>query len=323
MSATTTTSYGFGDGFEEELKAAQESVNSGEGKKRAEFKAMPGIKTTFAKAGTFNQDIPNPRDPKTSLKVSTSEMEGVILDASFNREYWITVVEEGKKKNKLQCQTVAHRRKADETEVESYTGNGKWQIPYSSQLTIEKYDPIGSRGKSCKDCIMAGEHGGAPGEWRVPNGAGCGPKGSLIVLQLGTDGGINPATGEPNGMVYHPEPRLANFQTPEVSGIIFQKYVTALGKEGIRPNGVKTLFQIEKTSNGQSHCLKLTKLEPVDANVLNKGQAAYKAAVDEIEAERTKRAEEYKKKQAAKNGGKTASEPAPQNLAVESDEFDL
>ncbi len=297
---TTAIAYGFdNETFEQELDMASQG-----GQSKATFKATPGMKTTFAKAGVFNQVIgPDPRNAQKKITRQTDALEGIIVDAMFERQFW---GKDGNGKDKIICQTISHKLHADD---EARSGKGKWQIPYYGDLNIQKYDPMGSRGISCAECIRSGQHGKPCGE--LTGEKGCNAKGTLILIQTATDGGLD-KNNNPIGMEPRPQMEVVNIQTPETSGIEFQQYVKTLRNEGRKVNEVITHLGIQPTRNGMSNMLKLSFTEPATAEQIAQAKHLYETAVQEIEAERKKRAEERK----AKNGGGNAGKGAQQDAGI-------
>ena len=274
-------------------------------RKYQERAPLLGQRVTFAKAGVF--EIKMIGKGGKEIKRYPTNLQVVILDAKFGRQNW---VEDANNKFKTVCSTISHSIK-DKAGVEKVIDGGWWQLPYSAQLTNERYNPIGAKTRadgtqmSCADCMAAGDN------------EGCRQTGMLYVAVLGM-------TNEDDEMIPLAKPMLLTLSTPMASGYAFQMYATKrLRETGYKPSQVITTLGITKTTNGLANMLTMELEDKLSDKLSKECQEMFVQGLTEFNEEQTKQREEWQKNRDKANANKPYSRANSTKEPAVDNEFDF
>ena len=174
------------DAFMQQAKAAQAMSPAGGAATR---RSSAAVKIKISKdLGTF---IWFPNNDKNAIANQGRSLKGIIVRQSFNLVQFAKDVQGGKPI----CRSTGYFMPGS-----TQMTRGTWPIPYDHKFSIDRYNPVGSKGMNCSDCVAQNLQGS------------CESRGFIEIVVYMVD----------NQMV---TPFLALIELPLTSQIEFQNYI--------------------------------------------------------------------------------------------------
>lgn len=238
------------------------------------FLKHPGIKLSISNtpAGGFAYKRANKKN--VLIDKIAKQVRGVVLNSEFAMAQW------GKEDNKpkMLCSSISNTLPSGET------SNGIWNIPFFGNRLTTIYDPQGSKGMSCRDCI----------EQKLNEG--CKQGGGVHLLITGMDHGEMDDDDNFIGM-QDVEPFIAYIQVSGIgSGLEYSKYLTSLKSLGNKP-AANTMEAVFSTQDNPKAPVKMLKIDiGLPFSDQDTADKLYGAELKKLAEDEAKKLEEWKAK---------------------------